>query len=255
MKKLFSIVLVFMIAVIAVVPAFAASDSFVPSIEAKDNPTLISQVDSKGNQVGGIIYDSNGNEVVGIPEDAIIITSYANADSASDEIKQALESAYDRIIKTGNMGSLVGNLQDYMSKNYPDIDIDDLLVSQLFDIRLKDEYSKYLVNGAYLEVKLDLSESFLFLIMAQENNWILGKDYRIEGNNLILRLTGSTQIATIKAKTSSNVPADKNNADVVSPKTGDNTNPIFVILGGAFAVFAVVFIAAYAKNKSNTRHS
>ena len=51
MKKMFSILLAVMIIAMTVIPAAAASDSFVPSIEGKYSPTIVLQTDSKGNSV------------------------------------------------------------------------------------------------------------------------------------------------------------------------------------------------------------
>lgn len=252
MKKLFSLIITVVIVMMAVIPASAASDSFVPSIDAKEGPVIIIQTDSKGNQVGSIIYDKDGHEVIGVPADAIIITPVAGISDAEAAIKEALEYAKNQIVGAATLADLTDEVNEYLKKNYPEIDLEDLSVSQLFDIRLNDEYSNYLVDGAYFNVKLDLGESFLFFLIAQNQNWVLGKDYTIDGTTITINLTGASQLAFVKANASSSVPADKNNADVVSPQTGNYTEVLFITLGVLFAVGAVLLATMFVKNRAKT---
>lgn len=253
MKKVFSIILAVMVMVIAVVPAAAASNSFVPSIEAKDGPKIVLQTDSKGNKVAAIIYDKDGHEITGVPEGAVIITPLSAANEADSAIKEALEYAHKQITDADNLGDLTAEVNEYLKKNYPEMNLDDLTVSQLFYIRLNDEYSKYLTDGAYFTVKLDFGESFLFYLMSQNNKWSLGKDYKVDGSVVTLNLSAPTQIALIKSNYSpAGVPANKNNAQTTSPQTGNYTNILLITLGVLFAAGAVLLIVIYARGKAKT---
>lgn len=250
MKKIFSMLLAVMLIAMTVIPAAAAPDSFIPSIEAKDGPTIVLQTDSNGDIVGAIIYDSEGHEIMGVPADAIIITPIAGIGDAVDAVKEALEYAQKQINDASNLSALSKEINDYLKKNYPDIDINDLAVSQLFDVRLDDEYSKYLKDGAHFSVQLDFGESFLFFLMSQDKNWTLGKDYKVDGSVVTLDLTEPTQIALVKSNYSpSGVPSDKNDAEIKSPQTGDYTNVLFISLGVLFAAGAVLLMVMFVKNK------
>lgn len=252
MKKLCSLVMMVLIIMMAVVPVSAASDSFVPSIDAKEGPTIINQTDSKGNQVGAIIYDKDGHEIIGVPVDSIIITTLAGASDAEAAIKEALEYARKTIVGATTLADLTDEVNKYLNENYPEIKLEDLVVSQLFDIRLDDEYSKYLVDDAYFNIKLDLGESFLFFLIAQNQNWELGKDYTINGTTITLNLKAASQLALVKTNASSSVPADKNNADVVSPQTGNYTEVLFITLGVLFAICAALMVTMFVKNRAKT---
>lgn len=250
MKKMISIIMALMIIMLAVVPAAAASDSFVPSIEAKNGPQTVTQTDSKGENAAAIIYDKDGHEIIAVPEDALIITPIADLNNASDAIKEALKHAQEQITNAGNLSDLTSEVESYLKKNYPDISLEDLAVSQLFDIRLNDEYSKYLTNGAYFRVKLDLGESFIFFLMSQDKAWSLGKDYAVDGNSLTLDLTGPTQIALVKSNYSSSLPEDKNNTETTSPQTGNYTNILLITLGVLFVAGAALLVVMLVRSKS-----
>lgn len=252
MKKILSMLLAVMMLLMTVISVSAAPNSFTPSIDAKDSPTIITQTDSNGKIVHSIIFNKNGHEITGVPAGGIIITPIAGADSAPDDIKGAIKNAQNQINGTDNLGDLSEEVNEYLSNNHPDIDASDLVVSQLFDIRLDDEYSEQLTDGVYFTVQLDISESFLFLLMLVDGKWTICKDYKVDGNILTLNLTGPTQIALVKSNYSpTELPADKNEAEVQSPQTGTFTNLLFITLGVLFALGAVLLMVMFAKNKQS----
>lgn len=256
MKKMFSILLAVMIIAMTVIPAAAASDSFVPSIEEKYSPTIVLQTDSKGNSVAAIIYDKDGHEITGVPEGSVIITPLSDADDAANAIKEALYYAQKQIQDADNLGDLTDEVNVYLKEHYPEMSLDDLVVSQLFDVRLDDEYSKYLTDGAYFNVKLDLGESFLFALLSQDKVWSLCKDYKLDGSVVTLNLSAPTQVALVKSNYSpSGVPSNKNNAEVKSPQTGDYTNILLISLGVLSAVGAALFIVMFARSKHTKKEN
>ncbi|MGN1051445.1 MAG: hypothetical protein ACI4QE_04005, partial [Acutalibacteraceae bacterium] len=104
MKKSISILLAVMMIAMTVVTASART--FVPSIDAKDGPTVVTQTDSNGNTVGSIIYDKNGHQVAGVPTGSLIITPISGANSASNDIKKDLNKAQKEINNAKNVGDL-----------------------------------------------------------------------------------------------------------------------------------------------------
>lgn len=256
MKKMFSILLAVMILAMTVIPAAAASNSFVPSIEGKYSPKIILQTDSKGNSAAAIIYDKDGHEITGVPESAVIITPLSGTDDAANVIKEALDYAQKQIKDADNLGDLTDEVNAYLKENYPEISLDDLVVSQLFDVRLDDKYSKYLNDGAYFNVQLDFGESFLFFLLSQDKAWTLCKDYKVDGSVVTLNLSEPTQVALVKSNYSpSGVPSDKNNSEVKSPQTGDYANVLLISLGVLSAVGAALFIVMFARNKHTKKEN
>lgn len=256
MKKIFSILMAVIMIAMTVTSVAAAPDSFVPSIEAKDGPSIVLTVDSKGNDVAAIIYDKDGHEIIGVPEEFVIVTPMAGATLAIDIIKDALEYAQKQINDADNLGDLSDEIAEFLQKNYPDIDLNDLLVSQLFDVRLAGEYSKYLKDGAKFSVQLDFGESFLCFLMSQGNDWVLCKDYKADGNVVTLNLTGATQIALVKNNYSpSDLPSNKNEASVESPQTSDYTNFLFISLGVLFAAGAVLLMVMFVNDKHSKKEN
>lgn len=256
MKKLLSVILAVMVIALTIVPVAAASDSFVPSIEMKEAPKIIMQVDSKGNEVAAIIYDKDGHEIIGVPEDAVIITPSSAADEASNAIKEALQAAQKQITNASSLSELTSEVLDFLNKNYPELNVNDLVISQLFDIRLSDEYASYLKDDAYFTIKLDLGESFLILLMLQNDNWSVGKDYKLDGNALTLNLKAPTQLALAKSDYSPDgikTNTDKANAATTSPQTGNYTNILLISLGVLFAVGAVLLMVMFVKNKKASK--
>lgn len=247
MKKIFTAVLSLVIIAMSVMSVAAAPDSFVPSIEFKGAPTIYGQLDSQGNTVGAIIYDENGHEVAGVPADAVIITPLGGASQAANAIKEALEYAKGQINDSNNLGDLSAEVSDYLSKNYPNININDLSISQIFDIRLDGKYAGYMKDGYKFKVKLDIGESFLFLLLSQNKNWSVCKDYQLNGNILTLTLSEPTQIALVK--NTGLIPESPNDVPNQSPQTGDYTTVLFISLGVLFAVGALLLFVMLAKSK------
>lgn len=253
---MFSILLAVMILAMTVIPAAAASNSFVPSIEGKYSPKIVLQTDSKGNSAAAIIYDKDGHEITGVPESAVIITPLSGTDDAANAIKEALDYAQKQIKDADNLGDLTDEVNAYLKEHYPDISLDDLVVSQLFDVRLDDEYSKYLNDGAYFNVKLDFGESFLFFLLSKDKDWSLCKDYKVDGSVVTLNLSEPTQVALVKSNYSpSGVPSNKNDSEVKSPQTGDYTNVLLISLGVLSAVGAALFIVMFARNKHTKKEN
>lgn len=256
MKKLLSVILAVMVIALAIVPVAAAADSFVPSIEMKEAPGIIMQLDSQGNEVAAIIYDKDGHELIGVPEDGVIITPSSAVAEANAAIKEALQAAQSQITNAASLSDLTSEVLDFLNKNYPELSVDDLLISQLFDIRLSDEYASYLTDDAYFTIKLDLSESFLMFLMMQNNTWSVGKDYKLDGNALTLNLQAPTQLALVKSNYTPDgitTNTDKANASTTSPQTGNYTNILLISLGVLFAAGAVLLAVMFVKSKKASK--
>ena len=250
MKKLFTIIMVVLLALTAVVSVSAAQDSFVPSVDVKDGPKVVLQTDSNGNSVAAIIYDKNGHETGSVAQGGVIITPLSGMNSAPDKVKNALQSAFNQINATDDLGELSKEIADYIKDNNLDVEIKDLVVSQLFDIRLDDEYLELLEDGGSFTVQLNVDESFLFLLMLQGNEWAICKDYTVNGNIVTLTLTGPTQIALVKSNYSA--PDDPG---IQSPQTSDYTTGLFISLGVLFAVGAVLLVVVYTKSKRTKKEN
>ena len=167
-----------------------------------------------------------------------------------DKIKNALQNALNQINAADDLGELSKEIADYIKDNNLDVEIKDLVVSQLFDIRLDDEYLELLEDGGSFTVQLNVDESFLFLLMLQGNEWAICKDYTVNGNIVTLTLTGPTQIALVKSNYSG--PDDPG---IQSPQTSDYTTGLFISLGVLFAVGAVLLVVVYTKSKRTKKEN
>ena len=255
MKKLFTMILVVLLTLTAVVSVSAAQDSFVPSVDVKDGPKVVLQTDSNGNSVAAIIYDKNGHETGSVAQGGVFITPLSGMNSAPDKVKNALQNALNQINAADDLGELSKEIADYIKDNNLDVEVKDLVVSQLFDIRLDDEYLELLEDGGSFTVQLNVDESFLFLLMLQGNEWAICKDYKVNGSIVTLTLTGPTQIALVKSSysPSGNLPGDE--PGIQSPQTSDYTTGLFISLGVLFAVGAVLLVVVYTKSKRTKKEN
>ena len=250
MKKLFTMILVVLLTLTAVVSVSAAQDSFVPSVDVKDGPKVVLQTDSNGNSVAAIIYDKNGHETGSAAQGGVIITPLSGMNSAPDKVKNALQNAFNQINATDDLGELSKEIADYIKDNNLDVEIKDLVVSQLFDIRLDDEYLELLEDGGSFTVQLNVDESFRFLLMLQGDEWAICRDYTVNGIIVTLTLTGPTQIALVKSNYSA--PDDPG---IQSPQTSDYTTGLSISLGVLFAVGAVLLVVVYTKSKRTKKEN
>lgn len=217
---------------------------FTPSATAKPAPEVVQVQSESGESVGAIIYDESGNEVAGVPTASITVTPVAEMEQADTEIKEALTSAYEQLT-TVKLETLVPELVDAVKNYSADMQMEDLVARDLFDVSLNEAEKKMLAesgNSIKLKFDLDLPADALLLVLHnyEGDKWECipnEKVTRHDDGSVTVAFDSLSPIAFLTD--GATLPVDPDGPD--SPQTGDTEgiSAGWIVLG----VTAVVTVA------------
>lgn len=153
MKKVFTVVLSCVFVALMSLSAFAAE--FVPSVASKNAPSLVADA----NGYVAYVKDSSGNVVSSLTADDVKIIPYSDralqqtdAGFTMSDVNEKMNAAYagfaDKTIQKG----LDESLKAVYSKADEKYTVDNMVVSDLFYLGVKDEFKNQLTGGNYLEI-------------------------------------------------------------------------------------------------------
>lgn len=248
MKKWISVVLAVLMMTAMMLPVAAATEDFVPSIEIKPGPGVVEKPGEDGSITVGEIVMPDGS-VVPVPEGALIITPYAEKDDASEETKSALEEAFSELSDATSLDQLVSDLKDVLKQLDPDVDVEDLVVTDLFHVEVIGEYSDYIAQGGVLKITYEVTDDFIVsLIKTDAWKTLFGDSFVDNGDGTITVSMSSGNIVAF-LKNVATIDVDPDNPGQSSPVTGDNT-AMFMMIAVAFVGAAVLFFVAAKKQKA-----
>lgn len=248
MKKISSLLLAGILALSLSVPAFAAE--FTPSVESKAAPEVVTQTDSSGNECAAIIYDADGNELVGVPVGDLIVTPVSSTDdTASAEVKAALESAYEQLQSVSSLAELSSDLESVIKEVSPELTLDDLVVRDLFDVRVTGTYAEYLSqDGTSISVRFELSADAESLAAVLHN--VEGTTWETVSNDRITRNSDNTADVVFYSLSpvaflfdAGKLSVDPDAPD--SPQTGEPLSyATWIVAGGVIVLSAAAVVVA-----------
>ena len=213
MKKVLVFCLVMVMMLNLSIIAFAAPSGFVASPGANKAPEIV------------------GSEVVGGGTPSQIkVTSYAERESLSDELKKEIEKAYDDIINAKDISKLNVDLAKVVEDN--GIDISDLAISDLFKVEFTDGNADG--KSHIITLSAENLENFVGLMFLNSNGeWEYVKDAKIVNGGKNIQFT---------ANSTSPYVIVVNKGEKESPKTGDNSNMVVYLAVMAVSAAAIVFL-------------
>ncbi len=245
MKKTVSVILAFVLAVIMVMPSFAAN--FTPSVEQKAAPSIVPVKDKHGKTVIAVIKDKNGKEVVGIPYGELVVTPVSEKDEAYDDINENLSNAQDQIASADSLADIFSGLDAQVKKIDPDKSASDCVVRDLFDISVYGDYAEYLaVDGNTVTIKFDLGVPSGSLVLCFRN------DDGSSWENIPLVDNGDgTYSATFSSASLVAFVVEKTAIDPNGPKSPQtNDVTVFFAVAGVIAIVAGGAILVINRKKS-----
>lgn len=226
MKKVMSICLMMIMAVVMSVNAFAASGSFVSSPTATPAPGLVSvEVSEEGASV------------------QLTIVPYSQKQDLPEELNAAFEAAYNEIMEAENLTALTPELEEVAAKL--GVNPENLAVSELFDIHVSSETG---VNGSVeytIALESDTLNHFVALLHRDQNDgWEVVENAEVvdDGKNLKFTIDNFSPFAIV---------VDTGAVGQETPKTGI-TDTVIYVCAGIMAVSAVaVFLIANKRKKQS----
>lgn len=225
------------------------ADNFTPSVEQKESPDVVTTTDSKGEEVAAVIIDSDNKEVVGVPVGEIIVTSVAGASKATEEIREALQTAQEQIKKIEKIEQLIPEQKDELTKAVQEagLKVENLVVRDLIDVTLTGTYQEHLEtegNTITLTFKLGIgADEFLKVLHNYEaDKWEMIAEDRVkilENGDVSVTFDSLSPIAFVVDKAEHGV--------AVEPETTPWV--IYALIAAAVVVVVVIVVLVVARKK------
>lgn len=171
MKKIVCVVTALLICISLACPVFAAGDTFTASVGYKDAPQLELILDENGDPAYGVIKTVDGEVIGYIYEDCIVITPVSEAETSEqipEEAAALLLELYQELTE--------GTMELPYSKINEDLDPDDMVIRDLFDISLLcEEHPEMLEGGNTLELIFDLdidAKTKVYAMIYVNGEWV-----------------------------------------------------------------------------------
>ncbi len=258
MKKIIRVLLVVMLVMSMVTPAFAAED-FMGSISGRPD-TGLAQIgtDEDGNPYYGIITDVNGNITHYIYKGQIIVTPYAKIDASTvlpQSTKDLMHEVYadleDGTVKLSDVPGLADKVKD---KFGADVDVDSkIVVYDIYDVTVINPEALGIGAGSTLTINFNISidtDRFLEVMAYNGNGWSL-VPFTNNGGTITVTLSGTGPVAFLvdvaddggddNGTVGGDDDQDKEDEEeTTQPETGDDRNPL---LWGGICVAAILGVA------------
>ena len=154
MKKVICLLAALVMMLSIAMPAFAAENTFVPSIDYKPDPEIVPVQDEKGEDYIGVIRDANGEILSYVGHGCILITPVAyiwdEEIEVSEPVRELLQYLYDALSS--------GDMTIPYDKHEADLDPANMVIRDLFDVRwVCDEHREMVEKeGVVFEITFDM---------------------------------------------------------------------------------------------------
>ena len=276
MKKIIRVLLVVMLVMSMVTPAFAADD-FVGSIPGKPSPELVQLgTTPEGVPYYGIVRDKDGEIVMYLEATELISTPVNEVESAGHLTVAEKDLFFDvyEDLKDGttDLDSIDGFTASVKAALGEDAKASDMVVSEFFDIKVvgdrADAFYDYIANGGTLTACFNFAiptEDHVEVMTYASSEWQLAVDVTNNGGETLTVVFGHLCPAAVLVEADDAGSGDEGGEGQVpggegeeqkpgdSPETGDDSNPLLwagICIAAVAGVGALVFVS---KNKKEDK--
>ncbi len=254
MKRFLTCALTLMLAVVLTVPALA---NFTPSVEAKPAPDVVEK-----DQIAAVIKDSTGAVVDQITAQELVITPASEKYQAvATKITDNLVRAELQISQVEHLGQLTAEMEQALQQakkeqkvSYIDeVDIDDLVVRDLFDVSLVRDGQVVPVPDGHtitFSIQTDLADDDLHFVLHNPVNhdWEVLEEAEAAHDGIITITVDTLSPFAIAVDQAADLDVDPSGPS--SPQTGESTSVLFAVGAVALLCAAVVL---FGKGSSRAR--
>ncbi len=240
MKKIFSCIILLTLAATLALSAFAAPDSFVPSIGEKEYPEL---VPDSTNNIGGVIVDENGETVKEIPLGEILVTPISQAKTSElipDSAEKMLLEQYEKLTAAGVKLSEVCSFLNQIVRSAlgEGKDADDLVIREFFDVSIIGDENIAMLGQPENKIVVKLrdglaKDEFVTGMIYKNGEW---KSVKTENNG------DGTVTCTFEDLCPVALLTPATAEDVKPPLTGENATLVWIVL--ALISLSVIVVCA-----------
>lgn len=268
--------------VMVMLSATVYADKFIPSAEQTGTLEIVPVQNEKGENADAVITDSSSKVVKSVPTGNLEITPLADAQKegsqVSPEIKKNLNNAYDQIQKSKTLADLAPEIKNALKDT--GIKVEDLVVRDLVDISLSEEYAETLKqegNKITITFKLGLKPDEMLLVL---HNYEADKWEMIPADRVVILKDGSARVtfdslSPVAFVVGTAAPVEETEAPTVAPTEApteaptqavteetvtepapaedDNGSAIGWIIGIAAVVIVVIVVAVITSKNKNKK--
>lgn len=229
MKKLAVFMLAMALAVSTSISAMASD--FTPSVQGKNAPDVVITEDENGNEVVANIIDESGDVIEQVYTTEITITPVSKSDEAPEEIKGALDKAYQQINSAASLTELVPEMPEFLGNISDDLIVENLVVRDLFDVTVDEETKALLEAGNSIQLSFKLGvaadEFVVCLHNYSEDLWEVIDNDKVKNNGdgtVTVEFTSLSPIAFAVQNTKGNAPVKAPDSVATSTTTDTEVN-------------------------------
>lgn len=200
-KNVFRIFALTLAVIMLTVPVLAATPSVtqkgttvVPSVSQKGTALVPSATQENTTIADGVlnILDKDNKSIKEVPADALTLVSFVDRAKADADVAKALEAAYKQLTEAKSLADVAPDFADALKETDKDLKAEDMVVLDLVDIVLSDEYAKLLKEeGNHLaltfKMNIDKDETMLVLHNYEADKWetIYGEQVTMNDNGTV----------------------------------------------------------------------
>ena len=171
-----------------------AEDAFTPSVSQKGAPAVSGElvIWDRVDEKVDLLQDKD-KAVMEVPADKLTLTAFADRANAGEDVKTALENAYQQIVYAKSLTEVAADLEEALKET--GLKAEQLVVRDLVDITLDPEYEKTLEeepNYIALTFEMDLQEGETLIVLhnVEGDQW-----ETISGENIVFTEDGKAVVA------------------------------------------------------------
>ncbi len=200
-KNVFRIFALTLAVIMLTVPVLAATPSVtqngttvVPSVSQKGTALVPSATQENTTIADGVlnILDKDNKSIKEIPADALTLVSFVDRAKADADVAKTLEAAYKQLTEAKSLADVAPDFADALKETDKDLKAEDMVVLDLVDIVLSDEYAKLLKEeGNHIaltfKMNIDKDETMLVLHNYEADKWetIYGDQVTMNDNGTV----------------------------------------------------------------------
>lgn len=181
MKKIIKAMALMLVFAMLAVPVCA--ENFTPSVEQKGAPVLKPAPNAPDGCMA-VICDGEDTVTKNVPIPDIIVTPLADAETAPEAVREEMKAAYNSIAGAASLADAVPDLQKALEDRESKLTADDLVVRDLVNVQLTEEYAQELAKPDHsitLTFQMDLEpDDFLMVMCYVDGEWVILEPDQVE---------------------------------------------------------------------------
>ena len=181
MKKIIKAMALMLVFAMLAVPVCA--ENFTPSVEQKGAPVLQPAPNAPSGCMA-VICDGEDTVTKNVPSPDIIVTPLADAETAPEDVREEMKAAYNSIAGAASLADAVPDLQKALEDRQSKLTADDLVVRDLVNVRLTEEYAQELAKPGHTithTVQMEREpDDFLMVMCYVDGEWVILEPDQVE---------------------------------------------------------------------------